>query len=183
MQRRLLRPHRLLMQRLAAAGGPRKIVFLCYGNICRSPLAAKLAEQRLIGISIESAGFHDHVGRNSPEKMLRIGLSFGVDLSDHRSERVTRDLLQNADLIVAMDLENLESVRDFPEVRDRTTLLGLFGNPPMLSIADPYLADEPLTGQICEQVRSGIDGLALWVANTKAASYAPEIASPAASSR
>lgn len=184
IQRRLLRHHRSLLQRLAAAGGPGKIVFVCYGNICRSPLAAKLAEHRLSGVAIDSGGFHQHVGRSSPEKMLRIGKSFGIDLSGHRSERVTRDLLQNADLVVAMDLENLECLRrDFPEVWDRTTLLGFFGNPPMLAIADPYLSDETLTTQICEQVRSGINGLVLWAAGVRAASHAVDVASPAASTR
>ena len=183
-ERRLLRRHRSLLQRLAAAGGPGKIVFLCYGNICRSPLAAKLAEQGLSGMAIESAGFHEHAGRSCPEKMLRIGNSFGVDLSSHQSARVTRDLLLSADLVVAMDLENLECLRsEFPEIEERATLLGLFANPPILAIADPYLADEAVTRKICEQVRSGIDGLAGWVANTKAASYRSKVPSTAPSTR
>jgi protein-tyrosine-phosphatase/predicted ATP-grasp superfamily ATP-dependent carboligase len=183
-ERRLLRRHRSLLQRLSAAGGPAKIVFLCYGNICRSPLAAKLAEQGQSGMAIESAGFHEHAGRSCPEKMVRIGRSFGVDLASHQSARVTRDLLLSADLVVVMDLENLERLRnEFPEMQERTTLLGLFGAPPVLSIADPYLTDETVTRKICEQVRSGIDGLAHWVASTKAASYPAEVPTTAPSTR
>jgi protein-tyrosine-phosphatase/predicted ATP-grasp superfamily ATP-dependent carboligase len=185
IQRRLLRSHRALLQRLAAAGGPGKILFLCYGNICRSPLAAKLAEQRLNGVAIESAGFHENAGRSSPEKMLRIGNTFGLDLSAHRSGRITRDMLSSADLVVAMDLENLKSLRrEFPEIQARTTLLGLFGNPPTVEIADPYLAEEAVASKISEQVRPGVDGITLWIADTKAAtSYASEVPSTAASSR
>jgi len=78
VQRQLLRRHRTLLHRLAEAGGPSKIVFLCYGNICRSPLAARLAEQWLHEIAIESAGFHAQEGRVSPKKILRIGNSYGV---------------------------------------------------------------------------------------------------------
>jgi protein-tyrosine-phosphatase/predicted ATP-grasp superfamily ATP-dependent carboligase len=183
-QRRLVRRHRSLLQRLAAAGGPGKIVFLCYGNICRSPLAARLAEQSLSGVAIESAGFHDHAGRSSPEKMLRIGSSFGVDLSGHRSVRVTRELLLGADLVVAMDLENMECLRnEFPEIEKRATLLGLFANPPIPTIADPYLADEAAARKICEQVRSGIDGMAVWVASTRPASYRTELPTAAPSTR
>ena len=184
MERRQLRNHRALLQRVAASGGPHKIVFLCYGNICRSPLAAGLAQQRLSGVHIESAGFHQQEGRSCPDKMLRIGNSFGVDLSGHRSRRVTSEVLANADLVIAMDNENLACLRrEFPEAAERTTLLGLFGNPPAVAIADPYLADEELRQQICEQVRSSVEGLALWIANGNRVSYTAAVPSTAASSR
>jgi protein-tyrosine-phosphatase/predicted ATP-grasp superfamily ATP-dependent carboligase len=184
IQRRLLRHHRSLLHRLTATGGPRKIVFLCYGNICRSPLAAKLAEKRLSGIAIESAGFHGLSGRSCPEKMLRIGNSFGIGLSSHRSARVMPDHLANADLVIVMDLENLDRLRkEFPAMVDRTTLLGLFGVPGRLSIADPYLAEEAATSRICEQVRTGVEGLAAWVVKAKLAAYAPVVPSTAAGSR
>jgi protein-tyrosine-phosphatase/predicted ATP-grasp superfamily ATP-dependent carboligase len=165
---RLVRHHRNVLRRVKAAGGPAKILFLCYGNICRSPLAAALAEKRLSGVTIDSAGFHEQTGRSCPQKILRIAESFGTDLSSHRSARVTRDGLANADLVIAMDLENLNCVRqEFPEMANRTTLLGLFATPETVAIADPYLADEAATSSICEQVRQGIDGLACWVGKRK----------------
>jgi protein-tyrosine-phosphatase len=181
---RQLRRHRALLQRLAVSGGPHKIVFLCYGNICRSPLAAALAEQRLRGVEIESAGFHRQEGRSCPEKIQRIGNLFGLDFSGHRSRRVTPELLANADLVIAMDKENLNCLgSEFPDVLERTTLLGLFGNPPALAIADPYLADEAITHRICEQARSSVDGLASWVAQGKRADYTAAVPSTAAGSR
>ena len=111
-RRQLLRRHNVLLHRLAVAGGPGKIVFVCYGNICRSPLAAGLAKQQLGGVAIESAGFHEQTGRSCPEKILRIGNSFGIDLSAHRSTRVTRDQVATADLVIVMDMENLNRLRD-----------------------------------------------------------------------
>jgi protein-tyrosine phosphatase len=184
IKRNLSQRHRRLLHRLNAAGGPGKIVFLCYGNICRSPLAAALAEQRLSGVTIDSAGFHDHTGRSCPRKILRIANSYGLDLSSHRSARVQRNQLANADLVIAMDMENLSRVRqEFPEVADRTTLLGLFGTPETLSIADPYLADEVATHEICEQIRAVVEGLASWVAKAKPAACTRAIPSTAAGSR
>jgi protein-tyrosine-phosphatase/predicted ATP-grasp superfamily ATP-dependent carboligase len=165
---RLVRHHRNVLRRVKAAEGPAKILFLCYGNICRSPLAAALAEKRLSGVTIDSAGFHEQTGRSCPQKILRIAESFRTDLSSHRSARVTRDGLANADLVIAMDLENLNCVRqEFPEMANRTTLLGLFATPETVAIADPYLADEAATSSICEQIRQGIDGLACWVGKRK----------------
>jgi protein-tyrosine-phosphatase/predicted ATP-grasp superfamily ATP-dependent carboligase len=184
IKRHLLERHRRLLHRLNATGGPRKIVFLCYGNICRSPLAAALAEQQVSGVAIDSAGFHDQTGRSSPQKILRIASSYGIDLSCHRSARVQRNELANADLVIAMDMENLNRVRqEFPEMADRTTLLGLFGTPETLAIADPYLADEAATSRICEQVRGGIEGLASWVAKAKPTTCTPAFPSTAAGSR
>ena len=149
------------MRGLKGAGGPGKIVFLCYGNICRSPLAAALAGKRLSGVAIESAGFHEQTGRNCPQKIQRIGNAFGIDLSNHRSAHATTGQLANADLIIAMDMEIFNRVRqEFPKIADRTTLLGLFGKPETHDIADPYLADEAATNRICEQVRAGVEGLA-----------------------
>jgi len=115
--------------------------------------------------------------------MLRIGNSFGIDLSSHRSARVTRDSLANADLVIVMDLENLDRLgREFPDMTERTTLLGLFGTPARLSIADPYLAEEAATGRICEQVRAGVEGLAEWITKVKSAAYTPALPSTAAGS-
>jgi protein-tyrosine-phosphatase len=160
MHRRWLRHHRAVLARLAESGGPKKILFLCYGNICRSPLAAALAQQNLAQIEIESAGFHDATGRSCPEKMLRIAGSLGLDLSPHRSARVTRDQLPGADLIIAMDLENVHRIRtECPEALSRTTLLGLFAERAIVNIADPYLADESTTSKVCNQIRSGVEGL------------------------
>ena len=168
IKRRLLHHHHVLLCRLKAAGGPDKILFLCYGNICRSPLAAALAEKLLTGIAIDSAGFHEQTGRSCPQKILGIGKSLGIDLSFHRSARVTHDKLANSDLVIAMDLENLNRLRqEFSGMASRTTLLGLFATPETLDIADPYLADEAATIRICEQVRQGVENLTSWVGETK----------------
>lgn len=159
-QRSWMQHHRAVLERVKESGGPKKIVFLCYGNICRSPLAAALAEKSLSQTVIESAGFHFQDGRGCPEKMLRVAQSFGVDLSHHRSTRVGREQLLSADLVVAMDRENVRLLKsECPEALSHTTLLGLFATPATLAIADPYNAGENATGKICGQVRSGIEGL------------------------
>jgi hypothetical protein len=63
---------------------------------------------------------------------------------------------------------------------NRTTLLGLFGKPETVAIADPYLADEAASNRICEQVREGIEGLASWVEETKRAASTSAIPTTAA---
>ncbi len=170
-----LRHHRSVLQRARTAGAE-KILFLCYGNICRSPLAAALAAQQLSPVDVQSAGFHEQAGRRSAEKMLRMAQALGADLSEHRSRRVTRQELLSTDLVIAMDLENVERLkREFPEALSRTTLLGLFAEHSTLEIADPYRADEAATSKICEQVRAGVAGLAGCLASQQAANRPVEV--------
>jgi protein-tyrosine-phosphatase/predicted ATP-grasp superfamily ATP-dependent carboligase len=183
-KRKMRRHHNALLRRLKAAGGPSTIVFLCHGNICRSPLAAALAENKQSGVAIDSAGFHEQTGRSCPQKILRIGTAFGIDLSSHRSVRITRDQLANADLVIAMDLENLNRLgQEFPEMAHRTTLLGLFGRPETLAIADPYLADEAASNRICEQVREGVEGMASWLTQGKRSTSGSAVPTTAAGGR
>jgi len=158
----------------------RKIIFLCAGNICRSPLAAKLAERQLPGVAIESAGFDERNGRSSPDKMTRIAGSFGLDLSGHRSNQVTREQLLGADLILAMDLDNVRCLKNnFPEAMPHATLLGLFAKAASLTISDPYLSDGEETRRVSEQIQSAITGVADYLAHCKGVSYGSEMSSAA----
>jgi protein-tyrosine-phosphatase len=178
-RRRLLEHHRGVLDRLRNAP-VRKIVFLCAGNICRSPLAAKLAEQQLPGVAIESAGFDERNGRSSPDKITRIAGSFGLDLSGHRSNRVTREQLLGADLILAMDLDNVRNLKNyFPEAMPHATLLGLFARPASLTIADPYLSNGEETRRVSEQIESAITGVSDYLAHCKGMSYGSEMPSAA----
>jgi protein-tyrosine phosphatase len=93
---------------------PRSILFVCHGNICRSPFAAaaflrscpsKLAKS----IKIASVGF---IGpdRSSPAKALAAASKFDVDLSAHRSTLVTPEALRSADLVVVMSDQQAREV-------------------------------------------------------------------------
>lgn len=156
-----LRHHRRVLEEIAAQGPPERLLFLCYGNICRSPVAARLARERLPGIEIASAGFHDIVGRSIPEHVLRAA---GLRLEEHASRRVRRQELAWADLIFCMDLANLRNVRrEFPEAAPRSTLLGLFATPPVYEIADPYTMTEPETRAVIRAIRSSVEGLQAWL--------------------
>jgi protein-tyrosine phosphatase len=94
---------------------PRSILFVCHGNICRSPFAAaaflrSCAPEIASGISVASAGF---IGpeRSSPPSALIAAANFGVDLSAHRSALITSENLRAADLIVVMSEEQAHGIR------------------------------------------------------------------------
>ena len=85
---------------------PDHILFLCHGNICRSPFAANLLQRQLlrsqIEVRIQSAGFLAS-GRASPPEAQEAASYWNVDLTPHRSRQVSAQLLGEADLIVVME--------------------------------------------------------------------------------
>lgn len=109
-----------------------KVLFVCMGNICRSPTAEgvfrqMLQERCLDGrIEVDSAGTHGyHVGETPDPRTQRAAAARGYDLSSIRARKVTPPDLEYFDLVLAMDRNNLEVLRCMcpPELSGR---LGLF---------------------------------------------------------
>jgi protein-tyrosine-phosphatase len=178
LARKAVEQHRkLLANTTLPRHGSGNILFLCYGNICRSPFAEHVARTKLSGYRIVSAGFHHTVGRKTPLDFLNIATSFGIDLAGRRSARITWRHVAEADLILVMDLANYEQLsREFPEARGRTTLLGLFAAEPFVSIDDPYHAAEAQVRRILEKICISVEGLASTLTATAAEAGMPAAA-------
>lgn len=116
-----------------------KVLILCYGNICRSPLAAAFAARLMPNISIQSAGFHTKTGRRSPDFVLAAANTSGVDLAEHQSKCVDVKMIDETDLILIMDINNYEHLKKlFPRALEKTLFLGMLLPDPQLEIKDPY---------------------------------------------
>jgi protein-tyrosine-phosphatase len=84
-----------------------RILLVCTGNICRSPLAAALLERALAergttGLDVSSAGTGAWDGAPVSEGAYLVGLERGLDLSGHRARLLTRELVEQADLVLTM---------------------------------------------------------------------------------
>ena len=84
-----------------------KILLVCTGNICRSPLAAALLQRALTdrgieGMDVSSAGTGAWDGAPVSEGAYLVGLERGLDLSAHRARLLTRELIEEADLVLTM---------------------------------------------------------------------------------
>ncbi len=112
----------------------RSVLFVCLGNIMRSPMSAEILKRELPpdmarDMSITSAGLWRGLDpqnpRRSPEEVQMVAKEFAVSLEAHRSQPVTDALVAKQDLIFVMDYENEATMLDrFPECRDRLYLLG-----------------------------------------------------------
>src|SRR5881409_4072118 len=83
-----------------------RVLFVCTGNICRSPLASSLLERALqergLDVAVSSAGTGAWDGAPASEGAYLVGLERGLDLSGHRARLLTRELVEKADLILTM---------------------------------------------------------------------------------
>jgi protein-tyrosine-phosphatase len=156
--------HRRVMRALSAMKRPSHVLFLCYGNICRSPVAEAFARTRLAGVEVSSAGFHPNTGRASPLHICRAAGKGGEALRTRASRRVSAEDIAKADLVVCMDLENMAALqREFPQARARSTLLGLFADPPAVEIDDPFDLSDVETREVVRAIRAGVEGLRRWL--------------------
>ena len=113
---------------VARRRAPRSVLVVCYGNICRSPVAAALLRQTLgpVGIRVESGGLI-RSSRRSPAAAIAAAARRGVDLTQHRAKLVTAERVCMADLIVVMDAIQCREIRDrFGRARRDVVLLGDF---------------------------------------------------------
>lgn len=94
-----------------------KILFVCSGNTCRSPLAEGLARKMaakrgLSHMTFASAGTGALDGGGASKAAILVALERGIDLSSHRTRALTRAALAEADLVLVMGPHHLESVRN-----------------------------------------------------------------------
>ena len=99
-----------------------RILFVCYGNVCRSPMAEGLARRMLGSLAeAESAGTGAMNGRGASENAIKIMRSrFGIDLSKHRSRSVSHVPMGDFDYIVPMDDSVADDLRGmYPQISAR----------------------------------------------------------------
>jgi protein-tyrosine-phosphatase len=92
-----------------------RILFVCTGNTCRSALAEALArkvaiERALADVEVQSAGTSAWDGAPASDGALLVGMERGLDLSQHRAQMLTRELVRDADLVLAMGPHHLERI-------------------------------------------------------------------------
>ena len=118
----------------------KKIIFVCLGNICRSPLAHGIAQyeaqKRDLKIKIDSAGTSNyHNGEPPCRKSINIANRNGINISKQKSQHINEFKLKEYDLVIALDKSNFNDLKKIPGIALKK--LGDFGLDGQ-DIPDPY---------------------------------------------
>ena len=146
----------------------RSVLFVCLGNICRSPLAEaafRLEAERLgLDVEVDSAGTGDwHLGHPPDRRAAAVAGRNGVDISHLRARQVGPEDFRRFDHIVALDAENLRDLRRLRPADGSAELSllldhveGREGQP----VADPYYGGDKHFDETWADVTAGARGLA-----------------------
>ncbi|MEM6821947.1 MAG: low molecular weight protein arginine phosphatase [Verrucomicrobiota bacterium] len=122
----------------------KNIVFVCTGNICRSPMAEGLLKHRIEGqenVSVQSAGLAAGTGLPPSEHAVSVMNELGIDITNQASQPLTEKLIREADLLFVMTYGHLDSMlMHFPEASEKTFLVRQFITDTKLSnfeVSDP----------------------------------------------
>ncbi len=145
------------------------VLFVCLGNICRSPLAEgvlrkKLEEEGLLGrVRVDSAGLHGfHEGEPPDRRSIKAALARGYSLEGQLARKITQEDFYQFDLIIGMDFANkvaLERVKPENSRAEIHLLLDFAENPAQREVPDPYYGGAKDFEHIINLIESGTEGL------------------------
>ena len=145
-----------------------RVLFVCLGNICRSPTAEAVFRQRVQAagmagqIDIDSAGTGDwHIGKAPDRRSQQFAARFGYDLSPLRARQVSEEDFREFDYILAMDLANLADLQAIqpPDSRARLELFLTYSEADEDKVPDPYYGGDEGFLRVLQLVESASDGL------------------------
>ncbi len=145
------------------------VLFVCMGNICRSPTAEGIFRHTLDrhGLSdrveVDSAGTHGyHIGHPPDQRAMQVALERGIDLSGLRARRVEATDFSRFEYILALDEHNLEALELLqpPQFSGHLGLLMDFAEAPLArSVPDPYYGGDTGFLRVFDMIEEASEGL------------------------
>jgi protein-tyrosine phosphatase len=132
-----------------------RILVVCIGNICRSPMAEGLLKRALPHVQTTSAGLGALVGQGADPTAVRVMADVGVDITAHRARMITDSIAREADLILVMDEQQKAQIaKQYPYARGRVFRLAESASK---DIPDPYKQSPEMFNTVFELAQNGVN--------------------------
>lgn len=120
-----------------------KILMVCLGNICRSPIAEGILQSKLgDSFTVDSAGTGDwHVGQKPDDRAIAISKKYGIDISNQKARQIQIEDFEKYDLIYVMDKSNYSNVIALAKNDEHKEKVRMILKEER-SVPDPYFGDE-----------------------------------------
>ena len=133
------------------------ITFICTGNTCRSPMAEGIARRMIrencpdSGITVASAGLATYNGAPASQHAIDVCGEIGIDLTNHRSQRLNPEIAEKTDLFAVMTQSHKYYMMPWGIPAEKIVVLG--------DISDPYGGDEDEYRACREQIYCAVEAL------------------------
>ena len=177
---------RMELRERKAPATARQFLFVCFGNIMRSPMCEALTKRALathpnLHASVVSAGLNATPGRPAHPWSIAAAREFGIDLQNHQARLLTADMVEQADVIFAMDYQNLVQLYcRYPMAKHKILMLSAYcrAEQAATEIRDPYYGDENQTRSCYATLNDCIENLVSTLLDSSAAASNRLITAP-----
>lgn len=122
-----------------------RVLMVCLGNICRSPLAEGILKSKVDStkVTVDSAGTANyHIGKGPDPRSIATAASYNIDITDQRARQFTVEDFDEFDHIFAMDKENYKNIialaRNKTDIDKVALMLDILNTPEKKEVPDPY---------------------------------------------
>src|SRR5690606_18709583 len=122
-----------------------RVLMVCLGNICRSPLAEGILKSKVDSdkVTVDSAGTANyHVGKGPDKRSIATAARYKIDITDQRARQFTAEDFDKFDYIFAMDRSNYNDIvslaKNTSDKAKVTLMLEVLNNPQAIEVPDPY---------------------------------------------